>query len=112
MSQIKKILKSPGCKKIPIVVRNEDDVVVCARNFVSDRICPIFCVSNVTGDNLDHLRKFLNLLPRRTDWDKTFDKPAEFHIDATWSVQVSLEDARYQCLSGSGNGGIWYHRVW
>jgi GTPase len=37
MIQIKKVLKSPGCKKIPIVIRNEDDVVVCARNFVSER---------------------------------------------------------------------------
>jgi hypothetical protein len=37
MQQIKKVLKSPGCKKIPIVIRNEDDVVVAARNFVSER---------------------------------------------------------------------------
>jgi GTPase len=37
MSQIKKILKSPGSRKIPIVVRNEDDVIVCSRNFVSER---------------------------------------------------------------------------
>ena len=37
MSQIKKVLKSPGCKKIPIVIRNDDDVVVCARNFTSER---------------------------------------------------------------------------
>lgn len=37
LQQVKKILKSPGAKKIPIVVRNEDDVIVCARNFVSER---------------------------------------------------------------------------
>eukprot|EP01118_Nematostelium_gracile_P012088 TRINITY_DN4368_c0_g1_i1.p1 TRINITY_DN4368_c0_g1~~TRINITY_DN4368_c0_g1_i1.p1 ORF type:complete len:657 (-),score=198.58 TRINITY_DN4368_c0_g1_i1:35-2005(-) len=86
MDQIKKVLKSPGCKKIPIVIRNEDDVVVCARNFVSERIAPIFCVSNVTGANLDLLRKFLNLLPARTDWEQLYEKPTEFHIDATWSV--------------------------
>jgi len=86
MGQIKKVLKSPGCKKIPIVIRNEDDVVVCARNFVSERIAPIFCVSNVTGINLDLLRKFLNLLPVRTDWEQLHEKPTEFHIDATWSV--------------------------
>lgn len=37
MQQIKKILKSPGSRKIPIVIRNEDDVVVAARNLVSER---------------------------------------------------------------------------
>jgi len=86
MAQIKKVLKSPGCRKIPIVIRNEDDVVVAARNFISDRIAPIFCVSNVAGTNLDLLRKFLNLLPVRTDWEQLHGKPTEFHIDATFSV--------------------------
>jgi GTPase len=32
-----KILKSPGCRKVPMVVNNEDDAVVCAMNFVSER---------------------------------------------------------------------------
>lgn len=32
-----RILKSPGCRKVPIVVRNDDDVVVGATNFVSER---------------------------------------------------------------------------
>jgi len=86
MQQIKKILKSPGCRKIPVIVRNEDDVVVAARNFVSERIAPIFCVSNVTGHNLDLLRKFLNLLPIRTDWEQLYEKPTEFHIDSHFSV--------------------------
>jgi hypothetical protein len=37
LTQIKKLLKSPGSRKIPIVIRSEDDVVVAARNFVSER---------------------------------------------------------------------------
>ncbi|EGG24686.1 GTP-binding protein 1 [Cavenderia fasciculata] len=49
MNDIKKILKSPGSRKLPVVIHNHDDVVVAARSFVSDRIAPIFCVSNVTG---------------------------------------------------------------
>jgi GTPase len=28
----------------------------------------------------------MNLLPVRTDWEELHQKPAEFHIDATWSV--------------------------
>jgi GTPase len=50
------------------------------------RICPIFCVSNVTGQNLELLRKFMNLLPVRTDWEELYTKPTEFQIDAIWSV--------------------------
>jgi GTPase len=86
ITQLEKVLKSPGCRKLPIHVRNIDDVVVCAKNFVSERICPIFMVSNVTGENLDLLRAFLNLLPGRTDWEELRRKPSEFHIDATWTV--------------------------
>ena len=101
LQQVKKILKSPGAKKIPIVVRNEDDVVVCARNFVSERICPIFCVSNVKGTNLDLLRKFLNLLPVRTEWESLYQKPVEFHIDANWSVLGVGTVASGTLMSGS-----------
>lgn len=32
-----KILKSAGCRKVPLLVRNPEDVVVSATNFVSER---------------------------------------------------------------------------
>jgi len=32
------------------------------------------------------LRKFLNLLPVRTEWEEARSKPPEFHIDSTFSV--------------------------
>jgi len=86
MQQIQKVLKSPGCRKIPVIVRNEDDVIVAARNFSSDRIAPIFCVSNVTGENLDFLRKFLNLLPIGTNWEEMYKRATELHIDSIFSV--------------------------
>jgi GTPase len=35
---------------------------------------------------LDLLRKFLNLLPARTDWEKLTEQPTEYHIDAIFSV--------------------------
>jgi GTPase len=35
---------------------------VTSKNFVSERLCPIFQVSNVTGENLDLLKMFMNLL--------------------------------------------------
>eukprot|EP00164_Ancoracysta_twista_P003930 GFYU01005268.1.p1 GENE.GFYU01005268.1~~GFYU01005268.1.p1 ORF type:complete len:608 (+),score=145.32 GFYU01005268.1:107-1930(+) len=86
LDQLSKLLKSPGCRKMPMSVRTVDDVLVVAQNFTSDRICPIFQVSNVTGENLDLLRMFLNLVPARTQWNQQLQSPAEFHIDDTFSV--------------------------
>ncbi|KAG7177355.1 GTP-binding protein 1-like, partial [Homarus americanus] len=79
-----KILKSAGCRKVPLLVRNAEDVVVSATNFVSERLCPIFQVSNVSGDNLDLLTMFLNLLSSRTPQND--NDPAQFQIDDTYQV--------------------------
>ncbi|KAI1301734.1 GTP-binding protein 1 [Halotydeus destructor] len=79
-----RVLKSPGCRKIPVLVQTEDDVVLAATNFATERLCPIFQVSNVTGLNLHFLKMFMNLLmPRATNFD---NEPAEFQIDDTYSV--------------------------
>lgn len=52
------------------------------------RLCPIFQVSNVSGENLNLLKMFLNLLTARiTSHD---DEPAEFQIDDTYSVPVRI----------------------
>lgn len=32
-----RILKSPGCRKVPVMVKSSDDVVISATNFVSER---------------------------------------------------------------------------
>ncbi|XP_063983782.1 GTP-binding protein 1 [Diachasmimorpha longicaudata] len=79
-----RILKSPGCRKVPVIVKTPDDVVVSATNFVSERLCPIFQVSNVNGENLNLLKMFLNLLTARMISHD--DEPAEFQIDDTYSV--------------------------
>lgn len=52
------------------------------------RLCPIFQVSNVTGENLNLLKMFLNLLTARMISHE--DEPAEFQIDDTYSVPVSI----------------------
>ncbi|XP_055771569.1 GTP-binding protein 1-like isoform X2 [Salvelinus fontinalis] len=81
---LQRLLKSPGCRKIPVLVQNKDDVIVTASNFSSERMCPIFQVSNVTGENMDLLKMFLNLLSSKTSYKE--DEPAEFQIDDTYSV--------------------------
>lgn len=51
------------------------------------RLCPIFQVSNVNGENLELLKTFLNLLTTRMEYKE--NEPAEFQIDDTYSVPVS-----------------------
>ena len=51
------------------------------------RLCPIFMVSNVTGEKLPLLRQFLNVLPSSQMDDKyVVDAPFEFQISDVFSV--------------------------
>lgn len=49
-------------------VRNKDDVLTCARHMHTDSLAPIFMTSSVTGEGLDLVRLFFNLLPQRHKW--------------------------------------------
>ncbi|KIW00171.1 hypothetical protein, variant [Verruconis gallopava] len=84
VTQLTKILKSPGAKKIPVFIKNRQDCVNTASQFVSSRICPVFQVSNVTGECLDLVRTFLNILPHHGNYNT--DAPFEFHVNDTFSV--------------------------
>ncbi|KAJ5893439.1 GTP-binding protein 1 [Penicillium taxi] len=84
IDQLKKILKSPGARKIPVFVKDKEETILTASQFVSQRICPIFQVSNVTGENLDLVRTFLNVLPHRGQYNQ--DGPFEFLVNDIFSV--------------------------
>ncbi|KIH62563.1 elongation factor Tu protein, partial [Ancylostoma duodenale] len=85
MKNIGRLVKSAGARKLPVMVRNTNDVIHAAVNFPSKRVCPIFQVSNVEGTNLDLLRQFLNIVPlRRTLCE---NDPAHFQIDDVYWVE-------------------------
>ena len=84
ITQLRRILKSPGAQKIPIFIKNRQETIETATQFVSKRICPIFQVSNVTGESLDLVRIFLNILPHHGHYDA--EGPFEFHVNDTFSV--------------------------
>ncbi|KAK5000098.1 hypothetical protein LTR66_000998 [Elasticomyces elasticus] len=84
ITQLTKILKSPGARKIPIFIKNREECINTATQFISQRICPVFQVSNVTGESLDLVRTFLNILPHHGDYNA--DAAFEFHINDTFSV--------------------------
>ena len=41
---LQRILKSPGCRKMPVLVQNKDDVVCSATNFSSERYLFQICL--------------------------------------------------------------------
>jgi GTPase len=51
---------------------------------VSERLCPIFQISNVTGEGLNLVRNFLNILPSQAKYDSSL--PFEYQITDTFSV--------------------------
>ena len=84
ITQLTRILKSPGARKIPIFIKTREQTIETATQFVSQRICPIFQVSNVTGESLDLVRTFLNILPHHGNYNA--EGPFEFHVNDTFSV--------------------------
>lgn len=84
IQQLTKIMKSPGARKIPIFIKSKEEVIHTATHFVSERICPIFQVSNVTGEGLDYVKTFLNILPYHGKFDSK--GPFEFHVNDCFSV--------------------------
>ncbi|KAJ3213996.1 GTP binding protein [Dinochytrium kinnereticum] len=88
VSSLLGLLKSPGVRRVPMVIQNEDDLVVAVSSLVSSRVIPIFLTSSVTGENMDLLIKFLNLLPKplEDDTDRTDDDDVEFAVEEVYSV--------------------------
>ncbi|KAI8611271.1 P-loop containing nucleoside triphosphate hydrolase protein [Chytriomyces sp. MP71] len=86
IKQLTKILKSSGCRKIPMFIKTVGDVLVTAGNFVSERVCPIFQVSNLTGEGLDLLKLFLNVLRSNSQGHYDPTSNVEYQITDTFSV--------------------------
>lgn len=86
ITTLQAILKKPGVRKKPFLIRTRDDVITCARHIHSDSLAPIFLTSSVTGEGLDFVRLFYNLLPQRVNWSERMANHAEFVIDETFSV--------------------------
>ena len=85
VTQLKKILRSNGVKKLPLFIKDRSDVITGFENFSNLRICPIFELSCVTGQGLDQLKLFINLLHQNNSkYDK--EAPCEFIISDSYSV--------------------------
>ena len=72
-----------------MIVGENDDVTVLAKSVGSKKMCPIFSISNVTGQGLPKLKEFLSLLPSRVNTSGQFGlttDPVEFFIDGIYVV--------------------------
>jgi GTPase len=86
VKNINKLLKHPGVRRIPVSVKSKEDIIICAKNVGSESIVPIFHVSNVTGEGINNLKQFLNLLKKRKKDDDKDLHNVIYHIDSTFSV--------------------------
>lgn len=86
ISDLKKILKIPGISKVPMIVKDMDDIVIAAKNVVNKSVVPIFKVSAVKGDGLDQLKIFLKLLPLETEKSEPDTQNFRAYVDDIFSV--------------------------
>uniref|UniRef100_A0A3B4V6G9 GTP binding protein 2b n=1 Tax=Seriola dumerili TaxID=41447 RepID=A0A3B4V6G9_SERDU len=88
--QLERVLKQPGCNKVPMVVSSPDDAVTAAQQFTqSSCITPIFTLSTVSGESLDLLKVFLNILPplsNSKEQEELMQQLTEFQVDEIYSV--------------------------
>ena len=82
---INKFLKYPGIRRLPFHIKSEDDILTCIKNIYTESITPIFYVSNTTGEGIDYLKYFFNIVNKKNS-EKLDDDFVEFHIDHVFSV--------------------------
>jgi GTPase len=80
------LMKQPGLRKIPIWIKNDDDICTAANKINTGACVPIFEISNVTGENINNLRKFLNLLPHKKNLEIKQNEHIEYIIDEKFTV--------------------------
>lgn len=88
--QLERLLKQPGCNKVPVLISCPDDAVTAAQQFAqSTCVTPIFTLSSVSGENLDLLKVFLNILPplsNSKEQEELMQQLTEFQVDEIYSV--------------------------
>ena len=90
LSDLGAILRTPAVNRKPIVVKSHGEVEAVAETLASGKICPIFTVSCVTGDNMDNLTRFMYLLKTRVAADPRIgstNAPVELDIHERFTVQ-------------------------
>ena len=102
IDQINKLCKHVTVRRIPVHIKNIDDIILSVKNMYSNSITPVFQISNVTGEGLDNLRKFFNILGEKPK-EKVDD--VEYFIDNIFNVKGVGVVVGGHLLSGKVNVG-------
>lgn len=93
LENILKILRSSGAQKLPIIIKEEDDLRVYSESILSNTICPIFAISSTSGEGVEKLRNFIGSLISRSEITQKELKPednvdkVEYLIDSIFNVK-------------------------
>jgi GTPase len=71
-------------KRIPLILRSEEDAVNFSKQIFSNLVVPIFLISNVTGQNIPLIVKFMNLLPSNNEHINNSGMDTELFISNTY----------------------------
>ena len=85
-----KIMESKQAGKQVNIINDKSDMKIAAKAMPSNQTCPIFSVSNVTGEGLDKLKEFLGNISSRVAISGQFGlatDPVEFFIDGNYQVK-------------------------
>lgn len=87
VTDVNKILKHSYVRRLPLTVKNTDDILLSIKNIYNFSMTPIFHVSCVTGEGMDNLKNFFNLVGKNNRNSEINNKSVEFHVDHVFSVQ-------------------------
>jgi GTPase len=87
INSINKILKAPGIRRIPLKIQSREDVIISAKNIYTQSIVPIVMTSSVTGEGMDNLKLFLNLVGKKPVTQNNDNNKVEYYIDCIFNVE-------------------------
>ncbi|XP_077575654.1 GTP-binding protein 2-like isoform X2 [Stigmatopora nigra] len=90
LRQLERLLKQPGCDKVPFVIRAPDDAVAGAQQFArASASAATSADACVSGRGLELLKIFLNVLPplgNGKEQEELMRQLTEFQVDEIYSV--------------------------
>lgn len=89
LTKLKSILASIECQKMPFLIQSNDDVITAGTKQFPEQIVPIFYVSNVTGEGLGLLTRFLFLLSpgiSNAEKERLEQESSEFLVDEIFKI--------------------------
>lgn len=83
---LKKILKLPGIRRMTYKINDKEDILLASKNKNNNSMVPLFFVSNVTGEGIELIKKYLNFINKHKNNRNTYNENVEYHIDTIFFV--------------------------